>query len=76
MHGKEIKNYMIEKYDWSNEIFNYIDWETMGECLEKVQGLCKVTIYKLTHLRQAVNLVVQRNEKGKKMWRFVQNATD
>ena len=66
LYGDQIKKYLREKYDWSIETFDNIDWDAMEASLEKTQGLYKVSIYKLIHLWQPTNMVVQRNEKRAK----------
>ena len=41
-HGKDIVEYMKEKYDWTQEIFDSIDWRFHGKAYESLPTLAKI----------------------------------
>ena len=65
LYGDVMKNYIINKYDWTNEIFSMVNWEAMKSALRDKRGIHKVTVQKLIHFWQPTNKYVQRNQRRK-----------
>ena len=63
LFAEEMKSYLMEKYAWSEEIFNSIHWDILGDALKCKQGIQRVTVHKLIHRWQPTNRYVQRNQR-------------
>ena len=66
LYGEDIRKYLKEKYDWDEVTFQKIDWDAHEHELSVIQGLHKISVYKLIHRWQPTNKVVQRNERRSK----------
>ena len=55
INGQTLKQYLIEKYSWTEQIFNSIDWASHKQEITKIPRQQKVTIYKYLHGWLATN---------------------
>ena len=46
---EDLRVYLKKKYEWSESVWNTIDWESMAAPLDKLKGARRITVYKLIH---------------------------
>lgn len=63
LYSKIMKTYTMEKYGWTKDTFDAIDWDSLDMALTKKKGIQKVTIHKLLHFWQPTNKYTQRNQR-------------
>ena len=64
LFADELREYLKNKYEWNDRVWDTIDWNIMEAPLGKLKGQRKVTIYKLVHLWQPTDRYKMRNEDG------------
>ena len=55
INGQVMKNYLLEKYSWTNELFSSIDWVAYGRAFKKLKPQRKPTVVKYIHGWLATN---------------------
>ena len=64
INGRELKLYMMEKYNWNEDIFYQIDWTAHYRSFNKIQRSKKVTLTKFLHGWLATNKRQYRERKS------------
>ncbi len=55
INGRVMKQYLLEKYSWTNEMFGSIDWVAYGRAFKKIKPQRKPTVVKYVHGWLATN---------------------
>ena len=66
LFAKEMRSYLMRKYEWEEDTFQRIDWVGMEAAVMSLRGAHKVTVMKLLHLWQPTGKYVYRNEGGQR----------
>lgn len=62
LYADELRLYLKNKYEWSEDSFKTIGWNSLDGSLTKVRGLHRITVYKLLHFWQPTGKYLRRNE--------------
>ncbi len=49
IYSNTMENFLCNKYNWTQRVFNTVDWENHHSALAKYHGLQKVTVFKYIH---------------------------
>ena len=60
----ELKSYYRDKYEWTEQVINSIDWDALHSGMRKHRGSYRTALFKLMHMWQPTNSYVHRMTRG------------